>query len=91
MADREQHGIKAAQPERSEWFYRVGGEREKGKKTPAVIKNSLCTVGVRNVLDPVKFTESHKVVIMAMGPKYHIDSGATSPEKLLPQIRGRID
>lgn len=91
MADREEHDLQAAKPERYEWFYRVCGKRKKGKNSAAVLNNARSAVGVRNILDPVKFSKSHEMVIMTMGPDHGIDSGAAGPEKLLPEIRRRID
>jgi len=91
MTNREQHDIKATQTERFKRFHMVCDKREKGKDTLAVINNDRSTVSIRNILNPIKFTKSHKVVIMAMGPDHGIDFWATGPEKLLSEIRGRID
>jgi hypothetical protein len=39
------------------------------------------------MLDAVKFPESHKVIVMPVGPDYRIDVRGSVPEELLAEVR----
>jgi hypothetical protein len=60
---------------------------EKTEYPCAIIHNRWDGEYRRDMLDAVKFPESHKVIVMPVGPDYRIDVRGSVPEELLAEVR----
>jgi hypothetical protein len=88
---RKERDFKPTGPKRLEGVFAVSLEIHESKDGSTVADDTGTTEDLWHILHPVKFTETHEMVIMAMSPDDTADSGRTAGQELLAEIWGSLD
>jgi hypothetical protein len=86
MIHRNQRHPESEEAEWTEWFCRISLKLQEPENIPAIVEYLWSSIDGRHGLNPVKFTKTHEVIIMAMGPYHRINMGRSIDQQLLPQI-----
>lgn len=91
MDDRKEGYGYSVEFERAMFPYSVPPKIKEPEDFPAVLHNLFRCVHIRDLLNPVKFTKAHEMIIMAVGPEDCIDMGGSRMEELLAKIGACVD
>jgi len=87
MPDKKRRERKPEQGKRLVRFDPAFFERQEPERLRTITEDRRSGGDGRDILDPVKFTESDEMVIVPMGPDYCVNTGRSVQEQLLAKIR----